>query len=99
MVFGVALPALWGNDFPIYGQNTGVVLLPFRSAKAFTTIFVYNQTNGPSVSALITDTLIGDQTICITIRNGLENPAANSCALIKAHHTPALEITADTVFE
>lgn len=60
--------------------------------------FTYAWDMSPTTAPLLTDSLLDDATYCLTVRDGCETPPVTSCATITVLRTPALEVTADTIF-
>ena len=58
--------------------------------------FLWNN-GAPDVSS-ITDSLVVDATLCVTVSDGCETPEETLCNLIPVLQTPPFEITADTTF-
>ncbi|MBK9763976.1 MAG: gliding motility-associated C-terminal domain-containing protein [Flavobacteriales bacterium] len=58
--------------------------------------FLWN--NGAPDVPLITDSLIMDATLCVTVSDGCETPTETLCNLITVLQTPPFEVTADTTF-
>lgn len=57
----------------------------------------YGWSSGNSETALLTDSLVDDATYCVTVSDGCETPPITSCTEITVLHTPAFELTMDTV--
>lgn len=60
--------------------------------------YTYLWSTGASTLPELTDSLTDDATLCVTVSDGCETPPVISCIAITVLHTPALEVTADTVF-
>lgn len=58
----------------------------------------YDWSNSDLDTAIVTDSLLDDATICVGVGDGCETPVAGSCVDITVLHTPVLEVTADTTF-
>lgn len=90
--------SLWFDPLVDFEQCSGVPFdLQVVNIVGGDGAYGYDWSSGNSTDALLTDSLLDDATYCVTVTDGCETPPITSCTDITVLHTPAFELTTDTV--